>query len=100
MSSPVFVLEQAAAITEHLVEWSEGDRGSWFRLALGQYRGRYALALLPDLTRSRERFTLARRLAGLPAPDDVEYYHVYRPLHVVSRREHVYEAVAVDYRTA
>jgi hypothetical protein len=46
----VLVLEQAEAIAEHLVEWAEGDPGSWFRIAMGQHRGRYALALLPDLT--------------------------------------------------
>ena len=92
--SPVLVLEQAEAIADHLIEWAEGDPGSWFRLAIGQHRGRYALALLPDLTRSRERFELARRLAGLPAPDDAEYCHVYRPLHFVSGREHIYESVS------
>jgi hypothetical protein len=69
--SPVLVLEQAKAIVYHLTEWAEGDPGSWFRLAIGHHRGRYALALLPGLTRSRDRFEQARRLAGLPAPDGV-----------------------------
>ena len=71
---------------------AEGDPGSWFRLALGQHRGRYALPLRPDLNRSRERFTLARRLAELPTPDNVGYCHIYRPLHFVSGREHTYES--------
>ena len=31
----------------------------------------------------RLRSERARRLAGLPAPDDVEYRHVYRPLYLV-----------------
>jgi hypothetical protein len=51
------------------------------------------MALVPDLTRSRDRFEQARRLAGLPAPDNVEYCYVYRPLHFVSGREHVFESV-------
>ena len=90
---PVLVLEQAAVIADHLVEWAEGDPGAWFRLAIGQHRGRYALALLPDLIRSRERFTLARRLAGLPVPGDVEYCYVYGPLRFVSGPEHTYTSV-------
>ena len=64
----------------------------WDWLALGQHRGRYALPLRPDLNRSRERFTLARRLAELPTPDNVGYCHIYRPLHFVSGREHTYES--------
>jgi hypothetical protein len=98
--SPVLVLDQAEAIAEHLIEWAEGDPGSWFRLAIGEHQGLYALALLPNLARSCERFKLARRLAGLPAPDGVEYCHVYRPLHFVSGREHTYDRVSVDYRAA
>lgn len=91
--SPVLVLEQAEAITDHLIEWTEGDPGSWFRLAIGEHYGRYGLALLPDLARSSERFKLARRLAGLPAPEAVEYCHVYRPLHFVSELEHTFQRV-------
>jgi hypothetical protein len=89
----VLVLEQAEAIADHLTEWAEGDPGSWFRVAIGQHQGRYALALLPDLTRSRDRFEQALRLAGLPAPDGVEYCYVYRPLHFVSGRKHAFESV-------
>jgi hypothetical protein len=92
--SPVLVMEQAEAIAQHLVEWAEGDPALWFRLAIGQHRGRYAVALLPDLSRSRNRFELARRVAGLPIPDDVEYCHVYRPLHFVSGRAHTYKRIS------
>ena len=74
--SPVLVFEQAEAIADHLIEWAERDPGSWFRIAIEQHDGRYALALLPDLTRSRDRFEQTRRRTGLPAPDDVEYCYV------------------------
>jgi hypothetical protein len=94
----VLVLEQAETIAEHLIEWAEGDPSSWFRLAIGQHRGCYARALLPDLTRSRERLELARRLAGFPMPDETDYCHIYRPLHFVSGRVHTYDRISVRMR--
>jgi hypothetical protein len=36
---PVFVLEQADAIADHLLAWSEGRVGDWFALCLSEREG-------------------------------------------------------------
>jgi hypothetical protein len=61
---PVFGLERADEIFEHLVEWAEGSPATWFALTWTVDDHSYALALIPDLARSVERYRIARRLHG------------------------------------
>jgi hypothetical protein len=91
---PVLVLDRAKMIADHLVEWAEGDPSSWFRLAICEHGGRYALVLFPNLRRSLDRFKLARQLTGhRPGLREDEVMFVSRPLHFVSGPEHIYQKI-------
>jgi hypothetical protein len=59
---PILVLDRADEIFEHLVEWAEGSPAAWFKLAWTTRRDSYALALMPRVDKSVERYKLARRI--------------------------------------
>ncbi len=61
--SPIFAMAGAEEIFEHLVEWSEGSPATWFRLLYDEHDDEYAMALVPDVQRSLDRFRLAHSLA-------------------------------------
>ena len=50
---PVLALQQAPAIAEHLIEWSDNEPAKWFKLYLKERDGRYALVLAPPALRLR-----------------------------------------------
>lgn len=78
--SPVFAMARADEVFEHLVEWSEGAPASWFKLIIDESDDEYALALVPDVQRSLDRFLLARSMvAGTEVlPEDVRV--VFQPI--------------------
>jgi len=56
---PTFILEQAEAVFKHLEHWCEGDY-SRFKLHAVQKDNGYAIALIPSVEKSIQRFRLAR----------------------------------------
>ena len=82
---PVFVLDRAKEIHDHLQRWSDGDIEGWFSLAVQERNDRYAIALMPDVRRSIERFREARRLLyGEEIPEDADFRVLFSPLRFVS----------------
>ena len=83
--SPVFVLEHADAIREHLVAWTEEKPSEWFSLALVHRKpNTYALALMPNLEKSLERWKIAFQLStGFP-PAPGEFRFFFKPLHFMT----------------
>lgn len=78
---PLLVLERAAEVFDHLVDWSEGSPTSWFKVAWFAAGGEYALALLPRVERSVERYKLACRLgANEELPENARFEVVFRPI--------------------
>jgi hypothetical protein len=84
-------------IFEHLVEWSEGSPASWFHVEWDDDESEYALAVVPNVERSVQRFMLvadrsgdaktaearlrARGLVtGVKQPMDTEIVVTYEPL--------------------
>lgn len=78
--SPVFAMARADEVFEHLVEWSDGSPASWFKLVVDESEEEYAMALVPDVQRSLDRFHLARSaVAGAEVlPEEVRV--VFQPL--------------------
>jgi len=58
-STPVFIIEQAQAIHEHLLAWSEERPEKWFSLQVRERPGAYAAVLVPDLFLSAARWRQA-----------------------------------------
>jgi hypothetical protein len=89
----VFVLEQADAIADHLLAWSEGQPQAWFALCIAERGDRFVAALVPNLTRSVERFT-ALHPATAPGPAGPGGYDLlFRPLFFVSQPKHTFRQV-------
>ena len=90
---PVFVMERAHAIADHLTQWSEQRPDEWFSLCLVERGGRYVAVLFPNLKESLNRFC-ANQL-HLVDPDAVAggCGIVFRCLHFVSGPQHVFESV-------
>lgn len=79
--SPVFAMARADEVFEHLVEWSEGTPAIWFKLAVDENDDEYAMALVPDVQRSLDRFLLARSLiSGVDVPPSDDVRVVFQPL--------------------
>ncbi len=79
--SPMLAMDRADEVFEHLVEWSEGAPATWFKIHVDENDDEYALAMVPDVHRSLDRFLLARTLvAGADASSHDEVRVVFRPL--------------------
>ena len=91
---PVFVFEDADAVHDHLIVWSEDDPAGWFNLTLLQKDGKYLIGLAPDVKRSIDRFRIARQLkTGLPVPEDAKFSILFRCLYFVSGSSNMFELV-------
>lgn len=79
--SPVLIIDRAEEIRAHLVEWAEGDPPSWFELEVKDFGTHYALALVPNLRRSRDRHLANMALAsGAAVPAPTDYSMVFRTI--------------------
>lgn len=78
---PIFVIQDAQALFDHLVEWSEGSPDFWFDLRMAIRGNDYAIGLVPRIARSIERFKIAWELRnGNPVPEDSEFYVLYKSI--------------------
>jgi hypothetical protein len=80
--TPVFAVDRAGEVVQHIRTWSEGHPEEWFALhvRVDPVQRRYHVALAPDLRKSKTRFTADRRTLGKPLPDDIEIVMVCLPL--------------------
>ncbi len=90
---PVFVLEQADPIADHLLAWSEGRVGEWFSLCLSERGDRFVAALVPNLIRSVGRFEAGNLAATGELSEAGGYDLLFRPLFFVSRPGHTFGQV-------
>lgn len=84
-SHPVFVLEQAKEVAEHISEWAEGNPGEWFKLRLisrqlDDNMVQYALVLMPDLEKG-----IKRMKANTGVEEEMAYTIVFRPVTFTGR---------------
>jgi hypothetical protein len=78
---PVLVLDHANEILEHLAEWAEGSPADWFTLIWTTNGDRYALALMPRVDRSVERYRTVRHIsAGEEVPSDATFHVAFKPI--------------------
>ena len=56
---PALLFEQADAIHQHLLKWSENKPADWFTLDIITKDDTYALALMPQFEKTVKRFRLA-----------------------------------------
>lgn len=91
---PILVMDQADAIYDHLVAWSEGAPAEWFKLVLMRDSGKYLISLAPDVKKSIERFNTARHMnTGYPVPPDAAYNVLFRCVYFVSGSSNAFDVV-------
>lgn len=89
--SPVFVLEEADKIVEHLKFWSEGKPEEWFKFHFKRDGLKYYVALVPEVQRTLDRFKMSYQLrTGYPLPKEFPIRVVFKYLHFAAQREGIY----------
>jgi hypothetical protein len=76
---PIFIMNKAAAVAEHLETWLEGDN-SRFTLHFEQREEGYSVLLLPDIRKSIERFKAARLIYFEEIVTDNNFDVIYQTL--------------------
>lgn len=91
---PCLLYDGAEQLAEHLKLWAENEPGEWFQLVIAEYGGRYGMALIPKFDKGIERFRIAYQLRnGFPLPENLKYEFIFRPLHFMSRFDHVFSKI-------
>jgi len=85
---PIFMMDQAHAIADHLCEWAEGKPGEWFTLCFTERMGRYLAILFPNINRSMARFRVTSYEEIVTAKD---YKVLFRLLCFVSVTGHGFD---------
>lgn len=73
----VFAMDKGDEIAEHLRLWSDGNPEEWFNVCIAEYNGRYAVALLPDVKLSIERFKFAHETFNNSKFNSDDHFHVF-----------------------
>lgn len=80
----IFMMKDASLIYEHLNVWADDKPQEWFTLTvLWREPSSYAIALMPDLEKSHQRWTAAFTLRNgfAPVPGKVKYLQTTSFLH-------------------
>lgn len=91
VASAVLVLERAEEIAKHFNVWSEGKPEDWFTFHYLESGPAYGLALMPNFTKSSERWRITFQLRyGYPPVMGSESLF-FRPIHCVAPTKKAFE---------
>lgn len=89
---PIFIMEQAKAISKHIHTWSEDKIEDWFEIKFQKKNGRYVLALIPRIQKSIERWKIQFQLQyGYPPASNLKFQILFQPLQFISGYNTVFE---------
>lgn len=89
--SPVFLFENADAIYEHLLVWSENEPEKWFEFVMSKSDDKYAIVCFPQLQKSVERWKITYQLiTGFPVHPEAKFHILFQPLTFVSQNMGVF----------
>jgi hypothetical protein len=54
--SPVFLIDRAKEVYDHLISWTENSPQDWFTFSLREFEDGYAICLMPNASKSIKRF--------------------------------------------
>jgi hypothetical protein len=92
--TPVFLFENASAIYEHLMFWSEDKPEEWFEYIFREKGGRYAIVCFPRLQKSIERWKINFQLnVGFPPHPQAKYSLLFKPLHFISQSANIFNKI-------
>jgi len=91
---PVFVLDRAHEVADHLVEWAENDLDRWFALCFQERGDLYTALLMPNIDESIRRFKQAQMIINRSKPpEDAKYTAIFHPLKFTSQSENTFKKV-------
>ena len=92
---PVFLLDNANEVLDHLLYWTENDVRSWFSLYLEKIDdNRYVAMLFPNLSKSIQRFKLSCLQHSEYIPESgADYTLIFKPLEFLSQVATVFDKV-------
>jgi hypothetical protein len=76
-SAVTLILDKATEISKHLAEWSENKPGDWFTFQIVKNDGGYAIAIMPEMEKSMERFKSVYKVTD---EDAKSVRIIFRPL--------------------
>jgi len=83
--APVLLFDNASAIYEHLVCWSENKPEEWFEFVVKEKDDRYAIVCFPQLQKSIDRWKINFQLhTGFPVHPEATYSLLFKPLTFIS----------------
>lgn len=107
---PVFLIDNAMEVLDHLKYWCENDPATWFHLYLEKVDdNRYIVLLFPNLDKSIERFKLACLVYTDVVPQsEADYTLIFKPLEFLSQsatmfdnvKEHLGEELKIGFLNA
>jgi hypothetical protein len=93
--SPIFIIENAKQVYEHLMIWCENKPEEWFSLTIKKHKDgkRYWVILWPDINKSVERFKLGHLIYNENIITNEEITVLCKPWRFVSKDEGTYESL-------
>lgn len=89
---PVFIMERAREVAEHLIAWVDGDNDR-FSLHIEERGGSYGLVLIPSVEKSIARWKLAHLMSHEEFVTDKDFTVYYHTLGVFCPSSTGYQAV-------
>lgn len=87
---PVFVIDKAKEIRDHINAWSEGEPNNWFTLQWMVKNSQFALVLMPNIQKSIERQkNTYKTLTGSELPKNCSYQVLFKPINFISNRPNI-----------
>lgn len=91
---PCLLMDHAKELYDEMHVWSEGKLAEWFTIDFVEKDGCYAVAVMPNLQHSVDRFrTNWMRTKGEVLPKDVKMQLIFKPISYVSRPKHMLATV-------
>lgn len=91
---PTFIMKEMYNVIDHLEWWSEGNPTQWFELKIFRHQGKYAIALMPNIKMSIDRWKISYQLkTGYPPPRDTKYQVTFNPIHFISVNSSVFDTI-------
>jgi hypothetical protein len=93
--SPIFVVENAKAVYDHLMIWCEEKPEEWFSLTIKKHKDgkRYWVVLWPDISKSIERFKIGQVMFNETFINDKDITILCKPWRFISKDSGMYEVL-------
>jgi len=95
---PMFVIDRAAEVVEHMEIWAENKIDQWFNINWTREGDEYVVALVPDHDKSVERTRMNYQIrVGYPLPQDIKVNVIFKFLSFLGNMKEVDLGETTDF---